>query len=283
MLVRKRIDWYPIAAILTVLGIDLIVFLFSPSIVLPIAWTICSLMIKSWICSWNHHHQHCKFFSRAWANRLIELIMGLQTGLVGEAWVLHHSLGHHINYLDQSKDESAWKNRSDKVMSQWEYTFTVGTFAYPTALKVGENHPKSRNKLIQNILLTLLVLGGLAWINWVNTVIIFVIPMIVSLYLTAHVTYDHHAGLDETDPYLATYNITDRWYNFFTCNLGYHTAHHLHCGRHWSELPLVHEDIKDKIPAQLYKKAGFPFSLMTALEKSLTRKFGRSSRKMPTY
>lgn len=271
MLVRKKIDCYPIAAILLVLAIDLIVFLFSPSILFPIAWAIATLHVKGWICSWNHNHQHCKFFTQAWANRSIELVMGLHTGIVGEAWVLHHSLGHHLNYLDQSKDESAWKTKSGRLMSQLEYTLKVGIMAYPIALDVGKRHVKSRKKLIENIILTLLTLALLTTINWVNTLIIFVIPMILMFFVTVYVTYYHHAGLDEEDPYKATYNVTDRWYNFFTCNLGYHTAHHVRCGLHWSELPLFHEQIKDKIPAHLYREPGFPFDLMTKLEGAITR------------
>lgn len=271
MLVRKKIDCYPIATILLVLGIDLVIFLFSPSVLLPIIWMVLSLNIKGWICSWNHNHQHYKFFTVNWANRLIELIMGLQTGIVGEAWVLHHTLGHHLNYLDQSRDESAWKTPQGRLMSRLEYTFKVGFLAYPTALKVGEKHHQSCNKLIQNMLLTALILSLLSSINWINTLIIFIIPMVILLFMVIYVTYDHHAGLDQEDPYKASYNVTDRWYNFFTCNLGYHTAHHLQCGRHWSELPQLHEEIKEKIPAHLYREAGFPFDLMTKVEQRLTQ------------
>ncbi len=60
--------------------------------------------------------------------------MGLHTGIVGEAWVLHHTLGHHLNYLDQSRDESAWKTPQGRLMSRLEYTLKVGFLAYPTAL-----------------------------------------------------------------------------------------------------------------------------------------------------
>ena len=271
MLVRKKIDYYLITSILLIFAIDLVIFLFSPSILIPIVWAIASLHPKGWVCSWNHHHQHCKFFTVPWANTIIELIMGLHTGVVGEGWVLHHTLGHHINYLDQSKDESAWKDASGKLMSHWEYTFKVGIRVYSTALRVGKRYPKFRQKLIVNLLLTALVLGILFWVNWVNTLIIFLIPMIVLLVMTVHVTYHHHAGLDQDDPYKATYNITDRWYNFFTCNLGYHTAHHVQCGRHWSELPQFHEQIKDKIPSHLYREPGFPFSLIAKFERSFSQ------------
>lgn len=276
MFVRKKIDYYPITVILLVLGVDLGVFLFSHSLTIPIIWAIASLFIKGLICSWNHHHQHYKFFSHAWANRLIELIMGLHTGIIGEAWVLHHTLGHHLNYLDQTKDESAWKTPSGRVMSYFEYTFRVGILAYPLALEVGKRHPKSRNRLIQNFLMTVAVLGLLAWVNWAYTLIIFVIPMIILFFVTISATYNHHSGLDTENPYEATYNITDNVYNFLTCNLGYHTAHHVQCGKHWSELPQFHAEIQDKIPAHLYRDAGFPFSVITKIGQS----FGRQPRKM---
>ncbi len=277
MLVRKKIDYYLIAVILSVFALDLAFFLSSSSVLTPLIWIIISLNIKGWICSWNHHHQHYKFFNRPWANRIIELIMGLQTGIVGELWVLHHNLGHHVNYLDQSKDESAWMSSSRKLIPRLEYTFKVSIQAYPVALQVGQAHPKSRRKLIENILLTLFTLAIFSWINWLNTLIIFVVPMIFLLFMTVYVTYDHHAGLDEEDHYQATYNITDRWYNFFTCNLGYHTAHHLQYGRHWSELPMLHEEIKKNIPSHLYKKAGFPFDLMTKVEDKFVKRFGKTS------
>ncbi|MGK7946684.1 MAG: fatty acid desaturase [Microcystaceae cyanobacterium] len=275
MLLRKQIDYYLVTVIVLVFGIDLLVLCLSDSILIPIIWTLLTLNVKGLICCWNHHHQHCKFFYRPWANRLIELILGLQTGTVGELWVLHHNLGHHVNYLDQSKDESAWKTSQGKVMSRLEYSFKVASMAYPIGFRVGKNYPKSRQKLIQNILLTLLVLSLLSAINWLNTLIVFIIPMFVLLFMTAYATYDHHAGLDEDNPYLATYNVTDRWYNFFTCNLGYHTAHHIQYGRHWSELPEFHEEIKAHIPSHLYKSAGFPFGFITKMEqKWRSRRYG---------
>lgn len=272
LLVRKKIDYVLIVGVLLIFAADVAVFCKSSSLLGPITWAIFSLNIKGWICAWNHHHQHCSFFPRlSWANRAIELIMGLHTGIVGEAWVLHHTLGHHLNYLDQAKDESAWKNSHGQTMTRLIYTLKVTLLAYPLALKVGKRHPKIRQRLLQNIIMTSLVLSLLLWINWANALIIFVLPMLFLLSMTVYVTYDHHAGLDTENPYEATYNVTDRWYNFFTCNLGYHTAHHLQYGRHWSELPQLHEEIKDKIPPALYLEADFPFSLMTKVENVLVQ------------
>lgn len=264
MFVRKKIDYYPIAVILLISALDLSVFFLSGSWILTLFWGFTSIYIKGFTCSLNHHHQHCKFFAVEWANRAIEFIMSLQTGVVGELWVLHHTFGHHQNYLDQTKDESAWQ-KDGKTMNVFEYTFLVGTTAYSRALKVGRKYPRKRQRLIQNIVITLAAIAFLTWYSWYNALIVFILPMVTLLYATVFDTYKHHVKLDEQDSYHATYNIIDPTYNWFTCNLGYHTAHHLQCGKHWAELPALHEKIKDRIPPNLYRPAGFPFTQITKL------------------
>jgi fatty acid desaturase len=110
----------------------------------------------------------------------------------------------------------------------------------------------------------LALLSVLAWINWVNTVILFVIPMISGLVCTCWATYFHHCGLDTDDPYQASHNITHRWYNILTGNLGYHTAHHVKPGLHWSKLPEFHATIAHKIPAHLYAQPAIPVRWLPA-------------------
>lgn len=265
MFVRKKIDYYPITIILLIFSIDLSVFFLSSSWLLTLFWGFISIYIKGFTCSLNHHHQHHKFFSVKWVNRIIEFIMSLQTGVVGELWVLHHTLGHHQNYLDRDKDESGWQKSNGETMNVLEYTLLVGTTAYPRALQVGKKYPRQRQRLIQNIVVTVVAIALLTWYSWYNALVVFILPMLVLLYATVFDTYKHHVGLDEQDPVKATYNIVDPTYNWFTCNLGYHTAHHLQCGKHWAELPALHEQIKDQIPQELYRQASFPFPQVTKL------------------
>ena len=73
--------------------------------------------------------------------------------------------------------------------------------------------------------------------------------MLLSLTLTADATYDHHSGLNTDEPVKASRNIIEsEWYNRLTGNLGYHTAHHIKFGLHWSRLPRIHEKYKADIP-----------------------------------
>jgi fatty acid desaturase len=69
--------------------------------------------------------------------------------------------------------------------------------------------------------------------------------------LVARLGYDQHAGLDLDDHLNASRNIESRFYNLVTFNSGYHTAHHVKPGLHWSKLPEFHRQIRDGIPAEL--------------------------------
>jgi fatty acid desaturase len=105
-----------------------------------------------------------------------------------------------------------------------------------------------------------LLLGFLFYLNWFNTVFLFALPMVNGLWLAMWATYDHHSGLESEEPTHACRNIIDPLYNKMTGNLGYHTAHHLNQGLHWSKLPELHSEIEGQIPSQCYIPVRLPYS-----------------------
>ena len=236
-LFRYQQDRLPVAVILALFAADLVVFALAPSWPWVVVWSFLSMPAKNCICAWNHHHQHVPFFNSALCNRAIEVVFGLQTGAVSKVWELHHNIGHHENYMDQRLDESAWRTRSGRMMGPNEYTLRLAATGYFCAFKNGMAHPKIQRTFVIMTVLHIALLAGLLWINPLNAFFVFILPMIVSFLITCRHTYDHHAGCSETDEYAASNNIMHRWYNVLTGNLGYHTAHHLRPGLHWSKLP----------------------------------------------
>ena len=99
------------------------------------------------------------------------------------------------------------------------------------------------------VLVVLTILGLALYYNPVNAFLCILLPGFIALVHTSWATYEHHAGHYPTNHYDASFNITNRVYNFLTCNLGYHTAHHKRPGVHWSMLPAYHESIKHQIPS----------------------------------
>ena len=101
------------------------------------------MLPKAGVCAFNHHHQHVSTFTSPLPNRLLEFVYALQTGVTSQAWVLHHSLGHHVNYLDQEKDESRWQRKDGTMMGEWEYALEVAAHLLPAGLGGGRALPAS--------------------------------------------------------------------------------------------------------------------------------------------
>lgn len=237
--------------------LDVVMYIQAPSLGwLALYWAI-MLIPKGILCAWNHHHQHVPTFHAKALNRVLELSYALHTGMTTNMWVLHHVLGHHQNFLDQSKDQSRWQLQSGKTMGVLAYTFNVAATAYPRAYEVGNKHKPQQRVFVVYTALTLLLVAGLVALKPLAAFFLFVLPMLCSMLYTAWVTYDHHAGLDTDDQFHASYSNLNVWFNRLTGNLGYHTAHHYRQGVHWSKLPQLHATIAHKIPAHLYRKSTF--------------------------
>lgn len=244
-------DRLPVAIILLLSFVDFsLYFLVENLWILALFWLV-MIIPKVNICAWNHHHQHILTFKQTGLNRILEFFYALHTGVTTHLWTLHHVLGHHQNYLDQTKDESRWKRKSGKTMGPIEYTLNVAGTAYFRGFKVGKRFPKQQKVFLFYAFVTFSVVAILTYFNPMATLFLFILPMITSLLITSWVTYNHHSSLDTDDEFAASRNNLNKFYNIATGNLGYHTAHHHQQGVHWSLLPELHEQIKDKIPEHL--------------------------------
>lgn len=254
---RHPADRLPIAIIASLTALDFAVYFAVDNVWILAAYFLLMIFPKSCICAWNHHHQHTKTFRSTTLNRVLEQGYALHTGVTTNLWLLHHVFGHHHNYLDQTKDESRWKRKDGTPMGAWEYTFNVTLTAYYRGFKVGKRHPKQLRNYLLYTAVTLLLVTALMIYRPLPGLLIFALPMVIGLIITSWVTYDHHAGLDTQDHFEASYNNMNPLLNRLTGNLGFHTAHHYKQGTHWSELPALHEKIKQKIPGELYRRNTF--------------------------
>jgi fatty acid desaturase len=250
---RYSADRIPVFIILSLTALDFALYFAVDSFWLLLGYFILMLIPKGCICSWNHHHQHTKTFRWTPLNRILEFSYAFHTGVTTNLWLLHHVFGHHHHYLDQTKDESRWKRDDGKTMGELEYSFVVAGTAYYRGYLVGKKYPKHYRTHMIYTLLTVAILIPVVIYQPMQAFMLFLLPMVTGLLITAWATYDHHAGLDSEDDFEASYNNMNSMFNIATGNLGYHTAHHYRQGAHWSELPQLHEQIKHRIPRELYK------------------------------
>jgi fatty acid desaturase len=254
---KHAADRLPVAVICSITLLDLVLYLSVDAPIWLGAYFLLMLVPKGVIGAWNHHHQHTLTFKADWLNRLYEIVLALHTGVTTHVWLLHHVLGHHLNYLDQRRDESRWQRRDGTQMGVVEYTLNVAATAYWRAFRVGQRHPKHQRVFLTWTAITLCLVAALTVYRPLPALFLFILPMITGPLYTSWVTYDHHAGLDTQDPFEASYNIVHPLFNRLTGNLGYHTAHHHRQGVHWSKLPALHARIAHRIPAHLYRESTF--------------------------
>lgn len=254
---RFPADRIPVSIVLMISMIDFLVYFLVDNVALLAGYTLIVIIPKGVICAWNHHHQHTVTFHSKPLNRILEFFYALHTGVTTNLWLLHHVLGHHRNFLDQTRDQSAWKRSDGQTMNVLEYTLTVAGTSYYRGYQVGKKFPRIQRDFLLYSALTLIGVTVLCWLRLVPALFIFVLPMIFSLIFTAWVTHDHHSGLDSDNAFHASYNNENRLFNLLTGNLGYHTAHHYRQGLHWSKLPELHENIKHQIPPELIRNSRF--------------------------
>lgn len=252
-------DIRPIFLITIFFASDILMCVFIDNVYLLIAWGVLGILPKALISAWNHHHQHNNVFKSGILNRMLEVMYTFQTGFAPYWWVLHHNYGHHLNYLDQEKDESRWTKKNGEEYSALVYTLVTTVTSYGRAFQVGLKMKKILMYFLIMLAIILAIFTFAIYFRFIPVLVVIILPMIVALFITSYVTYDHHSGLDVTDVYKASRNITNNVYNKLTGNLGYHTAHHLRFGVHWSLLPKVHSEIEHLIPAECYMEPSFWF------------------------
>jgi fatty acid desaturase len=250
-----------VAVFVSIFAIDVGVYLVLNNPLLLTAYFLIGILPKGAVCAFNHHHQHLPTFKKPLLNRALEIMYALQTGVSSHTWVLHHSVGHHLNYLNQETDESRWMRKDRSVMGQIEYSFVTSATSYYRAWKVGAKFPKYRRIFLVMGFLTSALIAALVSYRPMSGFFIFVLAPAFSLFGTAWATYSHHSTRSTDSHFVASTNVVQPLYNLWTGNLGYHTAHHYRPAVHWSKLRDLHAKIADQIPADAYVEAGWPWRL----------------------
>jgi fatty acid desaturase len=204
-----------------------------------------------------HLHIHRPFSAKPAFNLILDLSMGVVTGMVGSNWRIQHLYGHHrgidLPYRGEreiAEDYSPLRAISFSAASLWDTFYSPIAESFRKGIVDDVKTPiRYRWAFCEQLLLLLCVAGLMCWQP--RLVLTYLLPWYVAMYfVTRYVDYLNHYGCDEgsEDPYRRANNSLSRWFNLTTHNFGYHTAHHIRPGAHWTELPAIHRTIADQIP-----------------------------------
>ncbi len=248
---RHPVDVFPTTLMLAVFTAQLTILLFIDDPVHVIAAVVLLLGVQVNFAGMCHSHHHQATFHSPLLNRSFEVMMFLQLGMLPYGYTLHHNIGHHETYMDQEQDTNRWRRDDGSTMGPWAFAWVLFLNMYPNVIRIGRSHPAIFRRFLRMFWVCMGVLAILIVVDPVNALLVFVAPLPAALLLQAQATHYHHAGLASRDPLRASRNDLDSLYNLRTCNLGYHTAHHLDPGLHWARLPEFHAEIKHRIPSEL--------------------------------
>ena len=246
MLLRYPEDRWPLAYTLTVLAVQLGLFFGVESLWVTALCVVLFQPVQAVAIACNHYQHHLNIFTVRGLNRVYETILFLQTGTPPYLITLHHNLGHHPHYLEPKLDTLRWQGRG---LFECLVKNAAGHLTWTLAL--GRRYPRVYRRLKLMTIVGLVPLAVLLWLDPAKALIVFVGPMLLAVFNVARLGFEQHAGLEMDDHLHASRNIESRLYNLITFNSGYHTAHHVKPGLHWSRLPELHSQLRDRIPAEL--------------------------------
>ena len=191
-----------------------------------------------------HNTSHRTLFKRSWGwmNKYIPWVLGPFFGESPETYFAHHVGMHHAENNLENDLSSTLPYRRDSLAHFLAYFATF--FVAGLVQLLGYFAKKRRYSLLMRCaageLLFYVVVAGLLFVNWRATLIVFVVPFVVTRFAMLAGNWGQHAFVDEASPannYRNSITCINSSYNRRCFNDGYHIGHHLKSTRHWTEMP----------------------------------------------
>jgi fatty acid desaturase len=91
--------------------------------------------------------------------------------------------------------------------------------------------------------------------NWSGFLLFFLVPWLVVVFGHGFNNYDQHKGCSLDTPYNSANDRLSIFGKTIWLNIGYHIEHHMKPNLHWSQLPDLHQQIRQLIPPErLHRK-----------------------------
>jgi len=238
-----------------------IVALSAIVLALPHGWRPPGLLAPLWIAltAWlcfassivNHNHKHRAIFRNPALNRLLDVLLSLIRGHTASDIIVPHNLNHHARTStreDWIRPELAGSGLGWLRLAR----YVVSASANMQLQRRRKEAPRLEQNRAHALKMERAILAGVIvlalWHDWQVFLLFNVLPWMLGLALLVGVNLLQHEGCDPRAPLGESRNFVGRAGNWLLFNNGFHTAHHLRPGLHWSELPALHASIRTRLP-----------------------------------
>jgi fatty acid desaturase len=191
-----------------------------------------------------HCTSHRVFFKKEYdyLNHYLPWVIGPLFGQTPETYYSHHIGMHHPENNLPEDESSTMGFQRDSIRSFGAY---LGSFLFAGVYHLaGYFVRKKRRKLlvrsIRGELLFIAFCVGMSFLNWPATLVVFIIPFVISRIVMMLGNWAQHAFVcaeDPGNPYKNSITCINTKYNHKCWNDGYHISHHIKPSMHWTEHP----------------------------------------------
>jgi fatty acid desaturase len=246
---------------------------------------VATFLVVTFAYCWNlqcvsHNFIHNPFFRSAWLNRAYGV---LETLAIGMPHILYHH--YHLNHHAGDND----KKGPDGTTRDWSSIFRYGKGDAPEAfwryclvsffrvevgpvVRVAIRHGREH---IRQMIGEIAVLAAF----WVYLACLH-LPYFLCFYLPSFFLgwvvsyaegYLEHYGAQPGNPFANSVSSYNRLYNLLWFNNGYHQEHHWDPKRHWTQMKVLHEEIRPQLEANHTRTLRGPH-LTALIEDFFTRR-----------
>lgn len=203
------------------------------------------------ILSLRHNIAHYPIFRNAAINQNLRFLLCMLTGVSSKGLEIIHIQNHH-QYINNKKDwgKTLTYQHSLEWMNFLQYLVKT-PFVFLFKMRKHMASSKKKNQTDWEMILVLFIIAVFMIISWKQAIFYLIIPYLIGQLMLVSFNYFQHRNCDVGTIFETSRNFTGKWINWLTLNNGFHTAHHLHPHKHWSEYPEIHKKIKERIPSGL--------------------------------
>ncbi|MDO1448088.1 fatty acid desaturase [Rhodocytophaga aerolata] len=188
---------------------------------------------------------HRKLFKNQYAkaNHFLPWVLSPFFGQTPETYFSHHIGMHHPeNNLPEDKSCTMFYQR-DSFRSFLKYftSFLFTGIFHLSAYFLRKNRKKLLMSTIMGEMAFFILCIALSFVNWQATLVVFVLPFLISRFISMLGNWTQHAFIDASDPgnpYKNSITCINVKYNKKCWNDGYHISHHIKPNMHWTEHPV---------------------------------------------
>ncbi len=205
----------------------------------------------------SHNFIHNPFFRWAWLNRAFSVLETLAIGLPHVCYH-HYHLNHHAGDNDRkgwdgtTRDwSSIYRHSKDDHLPEpfWSYVL-LGFWRVelgPLLGVIGRHGWKEVSQFLVETVVLVCFWGVMAWYDpWYF--LCFYLPSYYLGWMLSYAEgYLEHYPAQPGNPLANSVSSYNRLYNLFWFNNGYHQEHHWDPKRHWTQMPQLHEEVRDDL------------------------------------